>query len=511
MKKKKETLKGGNTLHIKKKNLILDKSIHMHKFKGSECIEDFFENRFKDTEVLVHFDPDVDGLIAGYFACKALHMKGIKFNWYINSNREHGFFLPIEKVKGMNIICVDFLMTKDEIKRLVDAGCNVLSIDHHDNTSNGDNFIEYSYKDKKGIIINNQYIFEDESGRYQSGAGVVFESLVTYLGEAFNTRENRALVGLTLLTDIRNIENINARLYLQDLYTHPYKGYIGYLLNNTLGDVDYTFGVPRLDRNYVDFSFSPIINSCLRFNAQDEVVEFILGSGVLNKKYHNIQKELTSKLIEHSRVIQFSNLNIVIIDAAKFKGFEYEDCLSSFVGLLASKYLDGKRSVIAYLVDGKKVGRASFRGRVNGLDYLSRLVKYVDGVGHGPAFGIRNLKPSKDLFNSINTECKLLEESTDFSVDYIKSNNLSMIANSKAYDIGVDNIYCLSQNRKYILYTGNNIKEKRSGAKYKEYSIDGVSVLSFDNNLDPRKDFILPIIERGILCFYLNKSSEGLL
>lgn len=497
-------------MEIKKKGMILDRDIKFHNFKGSEYIEEFFE-RFKDSEVLVYFDPDVDGLISGYFACKALHLKGIKFNWYINSNREHGFFIPIEKVKGMNIFCVDFLMEEDKLKELVDAGCNVLSIDHHDNRDNRDIFLEYSYNGKKGIVINNQYSFEEKSSRYLSGAGVVFESLLPYFGDKFNTRENRALVGLTLLTDIRNIENINARLYLQELYTHPYKGYIGYLIDNTIGDKDYGFGVPRLDRNYVDYKLSPIINSCLRFNRQDEVVEFVLGSGVIDRKYHTLQKELVNELSENSRVIQFSNLNVVIVDASKFRDSEYSSHLSSFIGLLASRYLDGKRSAIAYLVDGKKVGRASFRGRVNGLDYLSKIVEYVNGVGHGPAFGIKNLKPSKVLFSKINEECKLLEESTDFTVDYVKTSNLSMIANSRAYDMGIDNIYCLTQNRKYILYSGSNIKERRTGAKFKEYSIDGVSVLCFDLNLDPRKDLILPIIERGVLCFYLNKSSEGVL
>lgn len=494
-------------MQIKKKNLILDRDIKLHSFRGSEYIGEFIK-RFIGTNVLVYFDPDVDGLISGMFACKALSMLGIQFSWYINSNREHGFLLPTDKVKGMNILCVDFLMRYDDIKELVDAGCNVLSIDHHDN---GDNFIEYSSNGKMGVVINNQYGFEEESGRYQSGAGVVFESFVSYLGDRFNTRENRALVGLTLLTDIRNIENINARLYLQELYTHPYKGYIGYLLGNTLGSVDYGFGVPRLDRNYVDFTFSPIINSCLRFNKQDEVVEFILGSGVISRKYHTIQKELIARLCDSAKVIQFSHLNVVLVDENKFLGMEYGDMLSNFIGLLASKFLDNSRSAIAYIVNGRKVGRASFRGRVNGLNYLEKLVKYVDGVGHGPAFGIKNLKPSKILFTKINEECRLLEEGTDFSVNYVKAGNLSMIANTKAYDMGVDNIYCLSQNRSYILYTGNNIKQRRGNDRYKEYSIDGVSVLSFDTELDPSRDFIMPVIERGVLCFYLNKSSEGLL
>lgn len=492
-------------MQIKKKNMILDKEIKMHNFRGSEYIEDFFENRFKGKEVLVYFDPDVDGLIAGYFACKSLALRGIKFTWYINSNRGHGFLLPIEKVKGRCLYCVDFLIPKSQLKELVDAGCDVLSLDHHEN---GDKFIEYEANGKKGIVINNQYLNEEESGRYQSGAGVVFESLIGYFGDEFNTRENRALVGLTLLTDIRNIENINARLYLQELYNHPYKGYIGYLLDHTIGEVDYNFGVPRLDRNYVDYVFSPIINSCLRFNRQDEIVEFILGSGKLDRSYHKRQKDLVEKLKEVSRVISFDNLNIIVIDQSQFRGSKDEPYLSNFVGLLASQYLDGKRSAIAYLVNGRDVGRASFRGRVNGLDYLSDLVRYINGVGHGSAFGIIGLKPSKDLFLKANDICKSLEESEDFSVDYVKTRNLSIIVNNKGYDMGIENIYCLSQHRRYIQYTGDNVKVKRSGAKYKEYSIDGVHVMCFDDSLDPRKDLILPIIERGVLCFYLNKKLE---
>ena len=256
-------------MQIKKDYVIRDELPKLHIFKGNEYLSDFFENRFKGSEVLVYFDPDVDGLISGLLACRALSMLKIPFSWYINSNREHGFLLPTEKVRGRNILCVDFLINRQKLEELVSAGCNILSLDHHDN---GDTFIEYSYSDNLGVVINNQYGFEEDSSRYLSGAGVIFESFVSYLGEEFNTRENRALVGLSLLTDIRDIENRNARLYLQELYLHPYKGYIGYLLDNTVGSIDYGFGLPCMDRNYVDFNFSPIINSCLRFGAQDMVV-----------------------------------------------------------------------------------------------------------------------------------------------------------------------------------------------------------------------------------------------
>ena len=492
-------------MKLKDSSLLDVSNLKIHNFQGANMIKDFFENRFRGSEVVVYFDPDVDGLLSGYFACRALAMCGIKFSWYINSLREHGFLIPDDAIRGRNVFCVDFVLTSEKLKHLVDLGCNVLSIDHHDN---GEYLIEYESNSKKGIVINNQFLTEDDTSRYLSGAGVVFESLVDYFGDEFNTRENRAIVGITLLTDIRNIENINARLYLQELYNHPYKGYIRYLIDCTMGEVDYGFGIPRMDRNYVDYNFSPIINSCLRFNRQNDVIQFILGSGYIDKGYHKRQKDLIAELKEAARVVSFDNLNVIIIDKIHFKGTDNEEYLTCFVGLLASQYLDGKRSAIAYLIDGKNVERASFRGRVNGLNYLERLRERVNGIGHGSAFGIKYLNVSKELFQWINNVCKEIEEDEDFSTNYIETKNLSLILKNKGYDLAVENIYCLSHNRRYIKYTGNNVKTRRSGARYKEYSIDGVSVMCFDENLDPCKDLIMPILERGVLNFYLNKASD---
>lgn len=489
-------------MEIRKKNLILDKTIYFHRFKGVEYIGEFLDKCKEDT--VVYFDPDIDGLIAGLFICRALSILGKPYSWYINSNREHGFSLPIDKVKGKNIICVDFLIEKHEIVELVNAGCNILSLDHHENKNSKDTLIEYKTESNMGVVINNQYSFEEKSGNYLSGAGVVFESLLTYLGDSFNTKENKALVGLTLLTDVRNIENINARLYLQELYTHPYKGYIGYLLDNSIGDKDYGFGIPRLDRNYVDYKFSPLINSYLRFNKQDEVVEFILGSGILSLQYRDLQRDFVSELLEKANIIPFDNLNVVVVDIAKFSP-DTREYISNFIGLLASRVLDMKKSCIAYVVNGREVGRASFRGLVNGVNYLSPISELVDGVGHEPAFGIKNLKPSKSLFKEISNICKKLEEGISFKAKYIEVGNFSMFANVRGYNLGIENIYCLSENRVYVKYTGKNIVKKRNGAKFQEYSIDGVNVICFNSDLDPSKDLILPIIERGVLNFYLDK------
>ena len=95
-----------------------------HKFKGTSGLKAVL-NSYKD--IIVYFDPDVDGMIAGYFACKYLAMNGKKFRWYVNSDRQHDWSLPLEKCKGKDIIAVDFKIPREIIKELVDLGCNIIS------------------------------------------------------------------------------------------------------------------------------------------------------------------------------------------------------------------------------------------------------------------------------------------------------------------------------------------------------------------------------------------------
>ena len=132
----------------------IDKELKIHKFRGvTPKLLDLIKS-FKGTDVLVYFDPDVDGMLSGVFVCRLLASFGISYEYYVNSNRSHGWFLPVEKVKGKNIIAVDFIITREKIVELVDNGCNIISMDHHINETE---FIEYSSGGKYGVVINNQY------------------------------------------------------------------------------------------------------------------------------------------------------------------------------------------------------------------------------------------------------------------------------------------------------------------------------------------------------------------
>ena len=293
--------------------------------------------------------------------------------------------------------------------------------------------------------------------------------------------------------------------YLYRLYSAKYKGYLRYLIDNTMGDRDYGFGLPRMDRSYVDYKFSPAINAALRFNKQDDVVMFMLGRGDLDLGYRVAQKKLVAKIESGIKVIEFKHARVCYFNDEEFSDYE-KSVLSSFVGLTASDYLDGEKSVFCYLISGKRVKRASFRGRVNGLEYKGACRGLFEGRGHGSAFGIIGLVPSKELFLKADKACGALEENTGYTRNIINVANMSFFVNKDAFKVAEDNMYKLSQNQAYINYTGRGIKVKRRGANYSEYELDGIPVMYFgvDDLTKEGKELplIIPTLERGIVNFY---------
>lgn len=481
---------------------MVEKIEKYHKFKGTSGLKPLLNSL---NNIIVYFDPDVDGMIAGYLVCKYLSLNGKSFSYYVNKDRLHDWSLPLERCKCHDIIAVDFKIPKDIVKQIVGLGCNLISMDHH---VNEDELIYYrGRKGNVGIVINNQYSFESEDARYLSGAGVVFECL-RLADERMDSDENRALVGLTLLSDVCDIENPLAAFYLSKLFEHKNKGYIKYLISSTIGDRDYGFGAPRMDRNFVDFKFSPAINSNLRFGNQDEVVEFFLGKSKLDLSCHDRQKQLVKDIVQCVSVREFSALRVVFFKDWEVESMEDPDVFSSFVGLVASRYIDNYHSVLCYNISKTPEGvpyvkRASFRGCVNTVDYLSEWGKVVNAAGHPTAFGVKELVPTKQLFVELNEICARLDKASSRISKIKPVVNMSFFANGGAKVMAEKNMYCLTRNRSYVRYVGRGISVKREGATYKEYLVDGVSVMCFDLSLNFSNGLIFPILERGFIKFYL--------
>ena len=489
-------------LSKQKRNLTERGSVKNHVFRGSNKGKAIFDTM--GDEVIVHFDPDVDGVVAGLLVCRFCVKHGKKFRWYINPHRSHDWGLDTSDVAGKDIIAVDFLISFEKIQELCDAGCNIISMDHHENRKE---LIEYeSYEGGgSGIVINNQYPFEDEDSRYLSGAGVVFETLISW-DSSFDTDDNRALVGITLLSDIRDIENPLAERYLYLVYSAKYKGYLKYLIDHTMGDRDYGFGLPKMDRSYIDYKFSPSINAALRFNNQEEVVDFMLGRCPLNLEYRDWQKKLVAKIRKEVNIVEFDHVRVCYFNESGFTDSE-KDVLSSFVGLTASDYLDGEKSVICYLISKNTVKRASFRGRYNGVKYNEAISSILECKGHGSAFGIIGLKPRKDLFDRVSDICGNLEATCGYEQKLQRVMNLSFFVNGKAFEIAENNMYKLSQNQTKLYYVGHGVNIKRRGANYTEYEVDGIPVMHFGppiEDIHNNMPLITPTLERGIVKFYFD-------
>lgn len=69
---------------------------------GLDNAVDLFEkeaSKFNDAKFLVYWDPDIDGLFAGYMVEQFLKLLGLynkNFRYVLNPKRKHGFFIDDE-------------------------------------------------------------------------------------------------------------------------------------------------------------------------------------------------------------------------------------------------------------------------------------------------------------------------------------------------------------------------------------------------------------------------------
>lgn len=490
---------------------------------------------------LVYFDPDVDGVFSGKFVCSVLDSRNIPYERYINENRQHGFFYPdITKLKNRTVIAVDFSIDPDKLKQLRDNNIRLINIDHHAIDSN--TLVTYSCDGSSqidGVVINNQYSFEPESKRYLSGAGVVFYVFANLI-PGFDCELSRALVGLTLLSDIRPIENDEAQVFLRTCYTsrHPY---IQYLVNITKAEKDYGFGVPRFERNYIDYTFSPKLNALFRLNMgtvamdlvagkppsfkldearliQSQVVDYTMRKLTSPFNTNNLLDPQSQGVIRQPKsyikpdgtegtqfITSLSDLDIFFMPNEDISP-SYR--LSNFIGLTCSRLKGTGKSTVAYIGSDTEVIRGSFRGRFDNIDYLGLFQKYgfSNCAGHHGAFGINACNMQSVNFIGLNAEIARLEnlaEKQEYVDRIVPVENLAMFVHSEVLkQLAMYNLYVRDGYRKLIKYTGTNTSRRKTGKVY-EYNIDGISVKCFDADVNTQNGYILPIYDRNVLTFYL--------
>lgn len=501
----------------------------------------------KDSKILVYYDPDIDGLMAGLLVEEYLNKLGLgvkckNYRYYLNKDRAHGFKLTdehLQQLKGYTIIAVDFSITKVEFDRILRAGINLINIDHHEinvseYTKLNKDFIFSKCEDVYGVIINNQYKVEPSEFRFLSGAGMVYYFL-NYISQYYGIpvdNDAPAMVGITLLSDIRELENEYARNFLKYTFSLD-SSYMKFLQWLVTGE-SYThqrfspFGVPCITRDFIDFTFSPVINALLRANLGDEALNLLRGydetiySMRENDRllsYRAIQKGIINDIMKELKEAEntpgsltknYGSLKVCCLKS----DFTPQSCskynITNYIGVACSKIKDEDKTGAIFVIDKETnlVIRGSVRGGRDGVDYLGIFQHNgVPSAGHHNAFGILECDITKINFDKINADIEraeneyLLKHKNSRSVYEVE--NMGIFVKSPIFkDICRYNTLSRDNYRIYLKFTGdvedtNRVKPDKVSDKFTRYIIDGTNIHCYDPSLVLKDALILPGLDNN--------------
>lgn len=475
--------------------------------KGLKIIE---KSKKQSAKYVVYFDPDVDGLFSGKisedFLTEYTQGQGV-IERRINKDRAHGIYLgeaELKEYKGATLICVDFSISKEQLRYLVEKGINVVVLDHHNIEGE-----EVWYEEKEGVegvVLNNQYKFEDKRFKFLSGAGmayVFFREVSNQVGLDWYYPDGEALVGITLLSDVREIENEYAKEILTKTYKQntAYFKYLEKIVINPKYRRYKDFGEQRMHRNFIDFTFSPHLNALFRLNKGEDAIGLIMQEpkvirdyceGGLLYTYRTMQQGVVKELMEATQGYELSNLIVkwlFIENKSKYRPVK----ITNFTGLVCSKEKSrGKTSIILVYNQYGYVERGSVRGLKDGLDYLELLTKYnIPCAGHSSAFGVKYGNLSDVDWAGLNAEIRQKEGEHKETRKVVEVGNFSLfLKGAQAREVAEHNALVRDRHRVLLRYVGEGIQKKEEG-KVVRYYIDGVEVLSFSPELTPKTGLIV--------------------
>lgn len=463
--------------------------------------------------VLVYYDPDVDGVASGEMASTLCNILELKYFQYVNNNRKHGFSDNVIDMCLKNSIdtclCVDFTAEHEMLQKLNNKGIKVVCVDHH--VPQNIPRIDDMY-----TLINNQYKQEDcpEYIKTLSGAGVVYyfvywtllilgektksERLQKVAKEWLAKNDYKVLVGISLLADSRDIENEICRYFLYCTYNewHNTK-YSDFILS--FKTKEYTFGTPKIERNFIDFDFSPVINSLFRFNKGSSVIRAFNSLSIDDSllSFKQIQRTLVDYLYKNTIFVEldkivFGTLNVGELICESVIGTPAN--IDNFVGLIASRAKEAYSKSSFVLADARKeLNRGSVRGHDTSFNYLEVFRKNMIANGHTMAFG--TYSSSNVDIHSINRYLVKYDVQGLKYSHYETSNLKTFLSQQDVKKIAYINMFLKSDRQILIEYKGKNITLRMKRGMAKEYDVDGVSVVAFTE----KNKMLHPVIVSGYL------------
>ena len=468
-------------------------------------------------KIVLKGDPDVDGYLALYVAMELF--KGIKgdYKLLINPDRAHGM-VDGEKYKNVLFINLDSGITEQELIDLVEVGNYVISLDHHDleyNNEGSTHLIMHEYNGYSGVILNNQYLDFPDDYRFWSGTGVTLQGLCYILGKE-PTEELIACHGISLLSDVRDIENPWARELLEFTFNLDLKKCPLLLRLTSLVTVNedsrYREVPDKLDRNFVDYKLSPYINAGFQLNKGAYLVKFLVTKKVdYFLDFRGLRKHILGVLEDRVQVKELPNLTVLMLDdiepvdlseVVTPKGVKFKYSLTNFVGLYANRFLNKGKTVMIVAKDGDKWVRGSVRGVYSSVDYKA-LFKEAGFLaeGHSGAFGLLGLVRNSIDFARLDKRISEMESLDKSKQPLVVIENL-LDSLDELKNLAYENQFKLSKNFVKVIYTGISKKYIRGNTKYAEYEVDGLSVLTFTPEIDLDSCYLEPVWVLGRLEIY---------
>ncbi|MGF2715235.1 DHH family phosphoesterase [Bacillus cereus] len=469
-----------------------------------------------------YYDPDPDGVFAGKSSSEFLDLYGKKHEVYINANRAHGILVDAKEFAGRVILNVDSGVSWERLKELVDNGVTVISLDHHEIEGKPDlenNCFKYLTEQEKslveqgllyycneetgaeGVILNNQYEFEDPDYRFMSGCGVSLD-VFNQLNPNYQTDEHVAWHGITLLSDSREIENELAYNILVTTYeTKIEETTLISHLTDAIGFNTYEIGEPTLDRAYIDFYLTPFINAMFRLNMGYEAIRWFNGETLLYTDVKEQQKLILEELKSRTTMIELEN--VLLVNVYKLESDYFE--ASNFIGLLANRLLANGKTVVITCSCNNQFERGSVRGYYNTIDYQAIFKDYgFIALGHKGAFGLKNFSLDKEVWDSLDKRVGVENESSESTYVIHTIRNLGK-DKELLKDLAYMNQFLRPMYKHYIRYTGLKFFTVDFRDPYQEYKVDGLQVKCFNKEVNVRNGFILPSMSKGFVSLYLER------
>lgn len=340
-----------------------------------EAVNRFIKLVMKNKIVGIVYDTDCDGICAGRIVENYTKKLGLIVKRYMNKDKSHGLTEPMIKQieeDGIELLIVVDAGSHDtkELKYLENSGLDILVLDHHDVT-------EEELICSNGVVIVN-CAYENSPNKDLSGAGVVFRFIreVNKTLQLCNINRYKTWVGISVLSDTRNVLDKENRHYIE----YAYKHYQDECFLNSFKNFGST-------SDMLNFTIIPLVNACARMGYTDLIMD-IANVETTHNLENLILKAKDVKILQDELVIE-AETGINRLEGKKtYLGKFSDNKYREITGLLANRLLNkfGK-SVMVIGKASEDIMSGSFRGKGNiNSDVLKSLG--IDARGHDYACGV---------------------------------------------------------------------------------------------------------------------------